>query len=77
MGLNESSQAEELLRQGGKPLGPMSEEEEEKGRRRRCWKGFYGSVHDIVSVEDYRVDLKEVGQLNNISVSYSGATLAR
>jgi hypothetical protein len=50
MGLNESSQAEELLRKGGKPLGPMSEEEEDIGRRRRCWKGFYGSLHDIVGV---------------------------
>lgn len=49
MGLNEASQAEDLLITGGKPLLPMTSEEEAKGRRKRNWKGFYGSVHDIVS----------------------------
>jgi histone deacetylase HOS3 len=50
MGLNESSHAEDLLIAGGKPLPPMTAEEEQRGRRRRNWKGFYGSVHDIVSL---------------------------
>jgi hypothetical protein len=49
MGLNESSHAEDLLIAGGKPLPAMTVEEEQRGRRRRNWKGFYGSVHDIVS----------------------------
>jgi len=50
MGLNESSHSEDLLLAGGKPLPPMTAEEEKKGRRTRNWKGFYGSVHDIVSI---------------------------
>ena len=46
MPLNAASHAEDLAIQAGKPpqIG-MSR----KGRR-RGWKGFYGSVHDVVSL---------------------------
>jgi histone deacetylase HOS3 len=49
MGLNELGWAEDLLREGGKPERVMTTEEARSGRRGRGWKGFYGSVHDIVS----------------------------
>ena len=46
MPLNEASHAEDLAIKGGKPpSGPIGRD----GKRRRGWKGFYGSVHDIVS----------------------------
>ena len=45
MPLNAASYADDLVMKAGKPdpgvIGP-------KGKRRRNWKGFYGSVHDIV-----------------------------
>lgn len=45
MPLNEASHAEDLAVKAGKPpSGPMGKDR----RRRRGWKGFYGSVHDIV-----------------------------
>lgn len=47
--LNEKSWNEELLVQGGKPLPPMSAKEQAEGKRKRNWKGFYGSLHDINS----------------------------
>lgn len=48
MPLNEASHAEDLAVKAGKPpSGPMGKD----GRRRRGWKGFYGSVHDIVSLQ--------------------------
>jgi hypothetical protein len=46
MPLNEASHAEDLAIKGGKPpTGPIAK----GGKRRKGWKGFYGSVHDIVS----------------------------
>jgi len=46
MPLNEASHAENLAIKGGKPpSGPIGKD----GKRRRGWKGFYGSVHDIAS----------------------------
>jgi hypothetical protein len=45
MPLNEASHAEDLAVKGGKPPGgPIRKD----GKRRKGWKGFYGSVHDIV-----------------------------
>jgi hypothetical protein len=45
MPLNEASHAEDLAVKGGKPPGgPIGKD----GKRRKGWKGFYGSVHDIV-----------------------------
>jgi len=45
MPLNEASHAEDLAIKGGKPpSGPIGKD----GKRRKGWKGFYGSVHDIV-----------------------------
>lgn len=45
MPLNEASHAEDLAIKAGKPpSGPIGKD----GRRRKGWKGFYGSVHDIV-----------------------------
>jgi len=45
MPLNEASHAEDLAIRGGKPpSGPFGKD----GKRRKGWKGFYGSVHDIV-----------------------------
>jgi histone deacetylase HOS3 len=50
MNLNEASHNEELAVAAGKPLAPLTVEEQRNGgRRRRGWKGFYGSLHDIVS----------------------------
>lgn len=50
MNLNEASHNEELAVAAGKPLAPLTGEEQRNGgRRRRGWKGFYGSLHDIVS----------------------------
>ncbi|KAJ9123182.1 hypothetical protein QFC22_001375 [Naganishia vaughanmartiniae] len=60
MNLNEVSHHEDLLNKGGKPLRPLtSEERHNGGRRRRGWKGFYGSLHDIWSYpcEDGSIDL--------------------
>lgn len=49
MNLNEASYNEDLLVEGGKPLPPLTPAEQRNGgRRRRGWKGFYGSLHDIV-----------------------------
>jgi histone deacetylase HOS3 len=44
MPLNAVSHAEDLAVNAGKPVNIM------KGKRKRGWKGFYGSVHDIVSL---------------------------
>lgn len=45
MPLNEASHAEDLAIKSGKPpSGPFGKD----GKRRKGWKGFYGSVHDIV-----------------------------
>lgn len=45
MPLNEASHGEDLAIKGGKPpSGPFGKD----GKRRKGWKGFYGSVHDIV-----------------------------
>ena len=57
MGLNEASQAEDLLVAGGKPLNPMTPQEEVMRRRKRTWKGFYGSVHDIVSLHHFLAEI--------------------
>ncbi len=71
MGLNAATHAEELLRAGGKPLPPLSSEEIHRrgGRRKRGWKGFYGSLHDIWSYpcEDGDLDL-----IKDASVSLAG-----
>lgn len=58
MGLNEASYADDLLIAGGKPLAPMTPGEVAAGRRKRNWKGFYGSVHDIVSLSGIPIELK-------------------
>ena len=48
MPLNEASHAEDLAIKAGKPpSGPIGKD----GKRRKGWKGFYGSVHDIVSCQ--------------------------
>ncbi|GHJ86322.1 hypothetical protein NliqN6_2724 [Naganishia liquefaciens] len=60
MNLNEASHNEDLLVEGGKPLSPLTPAERtDGGRRRRGWKGFYGSLHDIWSYpcEDGSIDL--------------------
>lgn len=49
MNLNEASHTDEMQRKVGKPIPPMTAPERANGRRRRGWKGFYGSLHDIVS----------------------------
>jgi len=78
MGLNETSHAEDLLIAGGKPLPPMTAEEEKRGRRRRNWKGFYGSVHDIVSLTCVTTgDALFRQELRSKLDSLSGVTLAR
>lgn len=46
MPLNAATYAEELALKAGKPSPPVYGK---KGKRVRGWKGFYGSVHDIVS----------------------------
>jgi len=46
MPLNAASHAEDLAVQSGKPV---STNLGRKGKRRQGWKGFYGSVHDIVT----------------------------
>ena len=46
MPLNAATYAEELAVKAGKPSPPVYGK---KGKRVRGWKGFYGSVHDIVS----------------------------
>jgi hypothetical protein len=45
MPLNAATYAEELAMKAGKPHSGMKGR---NGRPRRGWKGFYGSVHDIV-----------------------------
>ena len=45
MPLNAASHAEDVAVRAGKPNPPAYGR---KGKRRRGWKGFYGSVHDIV-----------------------------
>ena len=46
MPLNAVSHADDLAMKGDK-TAPISMDHE--GKRHRGWKGFYGSVHDIVS----------------------------
>ena len=46
MPLNAASHAEDLAVKAGKPRSGLRGKD---GRPRRGWKGFYGSVHDIVS----------------------------
>jgi hypothetical protein len=75
MGLNDASHAEDLLIAGGKPLASMTAEEEAMGRRKRNWKGFYGSVHDIVSYSQHPCS-SVTGQAETVSV-LSGAILAK
>ncbi|WWC65093.1 uncharacterized protein I303_107707 [Kwoniella dejecticola CBS 10117] len=55
MPLNAAAHAEELQVKAGKPQTMTGRD----GRKRRGWKGFYGSVHDIYSYpcEDGDVDL--------------------
>ncbi|WWC72538.1 uncharacterized protein I206_106500 [Kwoniella pini CBS 10737] len=55
MPLNAAAHAEELQVKAGKPQLMIGKD----GRKRRGWKGFYGSVHDIYSYpcEDGDVDL--------------------
>jgi histone deacetylase HOS3 len=60
MNLNEASHHEDLLKEGGKPLPPMTMEERQNGgRMRRGWKGFYGSLHDIVRAVAFSVSRPE------------------
>lgn len=47
MPLNEASHAEDIAVKAGKPPSGVIGKD---GRRRKGWKGFYGSVHDIVSI---------------------------
>lgn len=47
MPLNAATYAEELAMKAGKPHSGMKGR---GGRSRRGWKGFYGSVHDIVRI---------------------------
>jgi histone deacetylase HOS3 len=57
MPLNEASHAENLAVKAGKPpAGPIGKD----GRRRKGWKGFYGSVHDIVSLIDGNIVVREL-----------------
>nr|XP_019051123.1 histone deacetylase HOS3 [Kwoniella bestiolae CBS 10118]OCF30053.1 histone deacetylase HOS3 [Kwoniella bestiolae CBS 10118] len=55
MPLNAAAHAEDLQVKAGKPQTMLGRD----GRKRRGWKGFYGSVHDIYSYpcEDGDVDL--------------------
>ena len=46
MPLNAVSHAEDLALKAGKPSSVIFGR---KDKRRRGWKGFYGSVHDVVS----------------------------
>lgn len=46
MPLNAASNAEDIAIKAGKPPTSMRGRD---GARRRGWKGFYGSVHDIVN----------------------------
>lgn len=53
MPLNAASHAEDLALHAGKPhTGGYGQD----GKRRRGWKGFYGSVHDIVSCHTVEFD---------------------
>ena len=47
MSLNAATHAEDLAAQAGKPSQIVTGR---SGRRRPGWKGFYGSVHDVVSL---------------------------
>jgi hypothetical protein len=47
MPLNAQTYAEELAMKAGKPPSRLRGKD---GKQRRGWTGFYGSVHDIVSV---------------------------
>jgi hypothetical protein len=47
MPLNAASHAEDLAVKAGKPAMMVGR----NGKRRRGWKGFYGSVHDIVRLQ--------------------------
>ncbi|KAK8850477.1 hypothetical protein IAR55_004395 [Kwoniella newhampshirensis] len=55
MPLNAAAHADDLQVKAGKPAMMLGKD----GRRRRGWKGFYGSVHDIYSYpcEDGDIDL--------------------
>jgi hypothetical protein len=44
MPLNAASHAEDIAVKAGKPVDLV------RGKRKRGWKGFYGSVHDIVRI---------------------------
>jgi histone deacetylase HOS3 len=48
MPLNAASYAEDIAVKAGKPPSSLKGSD---GKRRRGWKGFYGSVHDIVSLQ--------------------------
>lgn len=52
MPLNAATYADELAMKAGKPHSGMKGKD---GKLRRGWKGFYGSVHDIVSLRDCRI----------------------
>jgi len=54
MPLNAATYAEELAIKAGKPSQPIYGK---KGKQVRGWKGFYGSVHDIVSCCEPAVDI--------------------
>ncbi|OCF31780.1 histone deacetylase HOS3 [Kwoniella heveanensis BCC8398] len=62
MPLNAASYAEDLQVKAGKPIMMTSRD----GRRRRGWKGFYGSVHDIDGdldlIKDASISLAAHGQ---------------
>ncbi|KAJ9107573.1 hypothetical protein QFC21_001032 [Naganishia friedmannii] len=67
MNLNEASHNEDLLNEGGKPRRPLTTAERQNGgKRRRGWKGFYGSLHDIDGsidlIKDASVSIAAHGQ---------------
>jgi histone deacetylase HOS3 len=47
MPLNAATYAEDIAVKAGKPASTLRGRD---GSKRRGWKGFYGSVHDIVSL---------------------------
>lgn len=54
MNLNEASHIADVAMAGREQLPPLTAAERANGgRRRRGWKGFYGSLHDIVGCFNY------------------------
>jgi hypothetical protein len=56
MPLNAASHAEDLAVKAGKPQAMAGRD----GKRRRGWKGFYGSVHDIVRAPLHRIVARDL-----------------